>query len=75
MMGERADLYEKLMTQFSQEQMHILDKLQETESSLSLTDNANYFSYGFQLGTLMMIEVFTKADRLVGEEEAPPVEK
>lgn len=75
LMGERADSYTEIAEKFSEDDLAMIDKLLDVEAKLSIMQESNYFSYGYQLGTLIMIEVFDKMDRLTETEEAPPIEK
>lgn len=71
LMGERADLYTQISKKLSQDDLDLVDKLLDIESELTIQNETNSFSYGYQLGSLIMIEVFTKMDRLTGIEEPP----
>ena len=75
LMDEQAGLYDKMAKRLTKEQAAVTERLLEVESDLSLMDDADYFAYGFQLGALIMIEVFTNMDRLTGPEDVPPIVK
>lgn len=75
LMGERVDLYTAIAENVSPEDLALIDNLLDVEADLNIMNETEYFSYGYQIATLAMVEVFTKMDRLTGIEEAPPIEK
>lgn len=58
-------LEENLKATLNSEEKELLEKLEENISDVGSINETNRFIYGFQLGALIMIEVFSGRDSLV----------
>ncbi len=67
-----ADTEEKLLATLNGEEQMLLEGLVDTQTEVSLLSGVDRFLYGYRLGVLMTIEVFSGKESLLAYEEDCP---
>jgi len=62
------DIMDLLHKQLSPEQYKKLEDLMDLNADNSYTENYQMFSYGFNLGALLIIEIFTGKNDMLGRQ-------
>ena len=60
---------EKLLESLNESEKEIFEKFNAAQAEIDGITHYEKFTYGFKLGTLLMAEIFTGAEKLVGGHE------